>query len=172
MGDWSVAHVLDSAKRQVAVWRGHVHPDYFATILAAVGLYYNSALIAPERNNHGILTCVRLWKDLAYPNVFLDTAEGQTEDRDSINIGFLTTPKTRPLIIDRLRAAMRTGDIQVNDAPTLKEMKTFVLNEAGKMAAEAGCHDDCVMSLAIANHVHPGRFQPIPVSDDDYVEAI
>lgn len=130
------------------------------------------ALIAPERNNHGILTCVKLHKDLSYPNVFLDVKEGQTEDRDTIDIGFYTDVKTRPLIIDRLRAAMREGDISVNDVTTLKEMQTFVVNEAGKMTAEANCHDDCVMSLAIANHIHPGRFAPIEVPDSYYVNAI
>lgn len=171
-GDWSVAHVLDSEKRQVAVFRAQVHPDYFASILKAMGTYYNMALIAPERNNHGLLTCVRLWKDLAYPNVFLDIAEGQTEDKDSLNIGFATTAKTRPLIIDRLRASMREGDIEVYDKTTLKEMQTFVVNEAGKMEAENNCHDDCVMSLAIVNHIHPGRFVPITVSDEHYVNAI
>jgi hypothetical protein len=171
-GDWSVAHVLDSEKRQVAVFRAQVHPDYFADILATMGRYYNGALIAPEKNNHGLVTCIRLWKDLSYPNVFLDITEGQTEDKDSLNIGFSTNVKTRPLIIDRLRAAMRENDIEVFDTTTLKEMQTFVVNEAGKMTAEASCHDDCVMSLAIANHIHPGRFVPIPVSDDHYSEAI
>ncbi len=43
-GDWSVAHVLNSEKRQVAVFRAQVHPDYLADILAALGRYYNSAL--------------------------------------------------------------------------------------------------------------------------------
>jgi hypothetical protein len=171
-GDWSVAHVLDSEKRQVAVFRAQVHPDYFADILKALGLYYNTALIGPERNNHGLVTCLRLWKELSYNNVYLDIAEGQTEDQDSLNIGFLTTVKTRPLIIDRLRASMREHDITVFDKTTLKEMQTFVVNEAGKMEAEQNCHDDAVMSLAIANHIHPGRFVPIPVSDDYYVNAI
>jgi hypothetical protein len=43
-GDWSVDHVLDSEKRQVAVSRVQVHPDYLADILAALGRYYNGAL--------------------------------------------------------------------------------------------------------------------------------
>ena len=43
-GDWSVDHVLDSEKRQVAVSRAQVHPDYLADILAALGRYYNGAL--------------------------------------------------------------------------------------------------------------------------------
>jgi hypothetical protein len=167
-----VAHILDSEKRQVAVFRAQVHPDHFADILAALGRYYNGALIAPERNNHGLVTCIRLYKELSYPNVFLDVTEGQTEDNDTLNIGFLTTVKTRPLIIDRLRAAMREHDITVNDRDTLKEMQTFVVTETGKMQAEHKCHDDCVMALAIANHIHPGRFAPIIVPDDYYVDAI
>jgi hypothetical protein len=32
---------------------------------------------------------------------------------------------------------MRENDITVNDRTTLKEMQTFVVNEAGKMTAEA-----------------------------------
>jgi hypothetical protein len=54
-GDWSVAQVLDSQKRQVAVLRAQVDPHYFADILQALGTYYNMALIGPERNNHGLL---------------------------------------------------------------------------------------------------------------------
>jgi hypothetical protein len=171
-GDWSVAHVLDSEKRQVAVFRGQVHPDFFATILNTLGTYYNTALIGPERNNHGILTCVKLWKDLAYPNVFIEFKEGQMEDRESINIGHYTDVKTRPLIIDRLRASMREDDITVYDHTTLQEMKTFVVNDNGKMEAESGCHDDCVMALAIANHIHPGRYTPITVTDEHYSYGI
>jgi hypothetical protein len=148
-----------------------VHPDHFADILAALGRYYNMALIAPERNNHGLVTCIRLHRELSYPNVFLDIKEGQTEEQDTINIGFYTDVKTRPLIIDRLRAAFR-DELTVNDRTTLKEMQTFVVNEAGKMQAESKCHDDCVMALAIANHIHPGRFAPIEVPDDYYVNAI
>ena len=64
-GDYSVAQILDSKKRQVAIWRGHVHPDYFAQVLYALGSFYNEAFICVENNSHGILTCTRLGKDLA-----------------------------------------------------------------------------------------------------------
>lgn len=171
-GDPSVAQVLDGEKRQVAVWRGLIQPDAFADTLKAIGLYYNTALIAPERNNHGLLTCVRLWKDLRYPNVFLDVSEGQIADKDSLNVGFLTTEKTKPLIIDRLRAAVRDGAITLHDRTTLSEMRTFVVTQSGKMEAEEGKHDDTVMALAVANHCHVRSFKPIPVSDDFYSQAI
>ena len=171
-GDWSVAQVLDSSKQQVATWRGQVHPDFFAETLSALGYYYNTALIAPEKNNHGILTCTRLYKDLAYPNVYVDMVEGKLDDRETLNVGFLTTVASKPLIIDKLRGDLRERQVFLNDKTTLEEMLSFVVTESGKMEAEAGCHDDTVMALAIANHVHEGRFTPIEVTDDYYVRAI
>jgi hypothetical protein len=171
-GDFSVAQVLDSEKRQVAVWRGLVHPDYFADVLFNLGRFFNEALIAPENNAHGLLTAIRLGRDMAYPNVYTEVNEGKLNDQESITIGFRTTAKTKPLIIDRLRASLREGEMQINDKTTLREMLSFIVTESGKMEAESGTHDDCVMSLAIANHVHEGRFTPIDVTDDFYVEAI
>ena len=171
-GDYSVAQVLDSQKRLVASWRGHVQPDYFADVLFSLGIYFNEARIGVENNSHGLLTAVRLGRDLAYPNTYTEVAEGQLNDRESINIGFRTTSKTKPLIIDRLRAAMREEELEIKDAVTLREMLSFIVNESGNMEAEEGCHDDCVMSLALANHIHDGKFTPIQVTDDYYVEAI
>jgi hypothetical protein len=170
-GDYSVAQVLDSQLRQVAVWRGLVHPDVFAKVLSSLGYYYNSCLIAPERNNHGILTAVRL-RDEGYPFIYTDPTEGSLEPKDTIQIGFFTSERTKPLVIDKLRAVDRDREIEINDETTLRELLTFVVTESGRMEAEDGCHDDCVMALAIANHVHEGKYTPVPVTDDYYAQAI
>jgi hypothetical protein len=171
-GDPSVAQILDSQMRQVAVWRGLCHPDVFAKILETLGYHYNSATIAPERNNHGLVTCVAL-RDSNYPYLYTETMEGTLEaDRDTIRLGFFTSEATKPLIIDKLRALDREREIEINDETTLKEMKTFVVSESGKMEAEAGTHDDTVMALAIAAYVHEGKWRPVEVSDDFYTEAI
>lgn len=171
-GDWSVAQVLDSKKRQVAVFRAHVHPDYFATVLYHLGMYFNVAKIVPENNNHGILTCTRLGKDLAYPNVYMTTDVDKLTEKETMKIGFSTNVKTKPLIIDQLRAALREDEIELNDKITIRELMTYVATETGGMEAEQGCFDDCVISLALGNHVHEGRFTPITVTDDFYFEAL
>ena len=171
-GDYSVAQVLDSQKRLVASFRAHVHPDYFADVLYALGMYYNEAHIIVESNNHGLLTCVRLGRDMAYPNIYTETPEGQFNDRETITIGFRTTEKTKPLIIDRLRAALREDELEIRDRITLQEMLSYIVTETGRMQAEEGCYDDTVMALALANHVHQGKFTPISVTDDYYINAI
>jgi hypothetical protein len=171
-GDSSVAQVLDSQMRQVAVWRGIVHPDVFAKVLITLGYHYNTALIAPERNNHGLVTCVAL-RDADYPCIYTDQVEGTLEpEKDTINLGFFTSERTKPLIIDQLRKLDREGEVEINDPTTLQEMMTFVVTEAGKMEAEGGTHDDCVMSLAIATYVHDGKWTPTENFEEFYTEAI
>jgi hypothetical protein len=170
--DWCVAQVLDSAKRQVAMWRGQVTPDHYARVLNALGYYYNIAMIAPERNGHGLLVCVRLWKDLDYPNCFFDLKEGDIADKETLAIGFQTNVSSKPLIIDKLRGEVREREIEIYDQTTLAEMLSFVVTETGKMEAEQGCYDDTVMALAIANHIHEGKWMPVNVTDDYYVNAI
>ena len=171
-GDYSVAQILDSKKRQVATWRGHVHPDYFADVLAALGKYYNNAYVIVENNSHGILTCTRLGKDMAYQPFYTEVQVDKITDRETIKLGFTTTSKTKPLIIDQLRASVRDGDMVLNDKTTIREMMTYIVTESGAMEAEPGCHDDCVMALALANHIHEGAWEPCEVPNELYIEMV
>ena len=49
---------------------------------------------------------------------------------------------------------------------------TFVVENNGSMGAEAGCHDDTIMSLALCNYINQGQFTPIEVTPDMYLEMI
>jgi hypothetical protein len=171
-GDYSVAQVFDSKKRQVAVYRAHVHPDYYAEVLYALGMHYNTASMIVENNNHGILTCTRLGKDMAYPNFYMETQVDKLTDRETIKLGFTTNAKTKPLIIDQLRASMRRDEIQLNDRVTIRELLTYIVNESGAMEAEQGCYDDCVVSLALVNHIHEGAFEAVVTPEEMYHEPI
>jgi len=171
-GDYSVAQVLDSKKRQVATYRAQVHPDYFATVLYKLGEFFNFAFIIVENNSHGILTCTRLGKDLAYPHFYTEVQIDKLTEKETLKLGFTTTSKTKPLIIDELRASVREGAIELNDKVTIREMLTYIVTQSGGMEAEAGCFDDCVMSLALANHIHEGAWEPVEAVDDYYIEMV
>ena len=171
-GDYSVAQVLDSKKRQVATYRAQVHPDYFATVLYRLGEFFNFAFIIVENNSHGILTCTRLGKDMAYPNFYTEVQVDKLTEKETLKLGFTTTSKTKPLIIDELRASVREGKIELNDKVTIREMLTYIVTQSGGMEAEAGCFDDCVMSLALANHIHEGAWEPIEAVDEYYIEMV
>ncbi|GAB5503425.1 hypothetical protein [Pyruvatibacter sp.] len=170
-GDWSVAQVMDSDKRVVAMYRAQVDPDYFAYVLNELGYFYNEARIIVESNNHGILTCNRLGKDLAYPNFFIEEVYDKTVDQFTEKLGFYVNVKTKPLILDQLRADVRERNVTIHDETTLSELSTYIVNESGAMTAENSCHDDTVMALALCNHINEGRFEPIPSTDEWYYET-
>lgn len=178
-GDWSVIQVLDRSKEQVAVWRGKVEPDYLATILYHVGMLFNEGRMAIEFNNHGILPNTLLFKTgimvqgelKTYPNLYTREVYDKKTDELKEELGFYTDVKTKPLIIDELRQAVRDGTIKLNDKTTIEEMVSFVADpKTGKIEAEVGCHDDCVMALAIANHIHEGSWSTIENQDDFFFE--
>lgn len=171
-GDYSVAQVLDSKKRHVASYRAHVHPDYFADILLRLGEFFNDAYIICESNSHGLLTCTRLYKDYSYSNFHTEIVVDKISDKETIKLGFATTSKSKPLVINELRATLRMENIEIHDKTTLREMLTYIETETGGMEAEAGCHDDCVMSLALANYGHQQGWEPVQIYDEYYSEAI
>ena len=170
-GDFSVAQVLDGDRKQVAVWRGHVYPDEFARVLERIGDLYNQADICVELNNHGILTANVLAKELKYPAVWTDRVYDRIDDEETVRLGFTQNPKTRTMILNKLRADVRDWTITLRDERTLKEMLSFVITESGKMEAEAGAHDDHVMALSICNHINEGNWTPISNSEESYSEA-
>jgi len=171
-GDYSVAQVLDQDKKLVATYRAHVHPDYFATILRALGEYYNDAYIIVESNSHGLLTCTRLYKDFGYTNFHTEIIVDKMSDKEVTKLGFATTAKSKPLVINELRATLRMREMDIHDKITLREMLTYIETESGGMEAEQGCHDDCVMALALANYGHQQGWEPTFINDEYYSEAI
>ena len=76
--------------------------------------------------------------------------------------------KTRPEIISGLIKAVREDPELVTDETTLLEMLTFVRNEEFRPEAEAGAHDDCVMSLAIAHYIRPQQSYAVEIEEKAY----
>lgn len=167
--DFSVACVMDSDRRQVAVWRGQVDPDYFAYVLGSLGRRYNNALLIVENNNHGAGTITTLSRYMTYPNLFQEVIVDKVTDKETTRLGFNTNVKSKPLIVDKLRACLRKGEVDVVDKMTLDELTTYIITESGKMEADSGSHDDTVIALCLANHVVERRWAPVENVDEYFV---
>lgn len=158
--DEACAQVMKrSTWTQVAHLHGHMNPEDFANRLFALGLYYNRALLAVERNGPGLVTVTYLVGS-HYPNmarhkkaVFSD--QGQWIETEEY--GFHTNVKTKPLIIDELQTSLRSLLLVLHDQLTLDELENYVVKNVNKeghadMGAEEGKRDDCVIGLGIAVH--------------------
>lgn len=151
-GDYSCAQVLDSKGNQVACWHGHIDPFDYGAMLCAIGKRFNDAYVIVERNNHG-LTTLRKMQDMGYQNLFIESSvDGAYGDRLTKRGGFLTTSKTKPLIIDNLANLLRQGESGVADIELLNELRTYIIDDKGAFNSQSGCYDDRVMAYAIALH--------------------
>ena len=157
--DYSVVTVLDAETyEECGTWCARIDPDLLAWIIVTIGIWYNNALVAVENNNHGLLTLKFLSSIHHYDNIYVEKALDERGQRQKKRLGFNTNIKTRKLILDLLRRLIREEQIEIYSKPTIDELQTFVIHNNGKEAAQHGCHDDRVMSLAIAAYMcymHP-----------------
>ena len=99
---------------------------------------------------------IKRLEQLLYPRQYVREKEDNFTHKTDLSYGFKTTSVTRPISISGLVEAVRKKPEILNDRETILEMLSFIRNEAGRPEAESGAHDDCVMSLAIANYCTGG----------------
>lgn len=151
-GDYTVCQVLDENGDQVAKWRGHYDPYDFAEILIPLAKRFSNASLIIERNNHG-LTLIRRVQELGYRNLFVDqTLDRAHADKSTKRAGFMTTTKSKPVILDTLRSLLRQGESGIRDRQTVEECRTLVVDDMGRINAQPGNHDDSVIAFALALH--------------------
>lgn len=153
--DNSAFHVFELESMEVvAEYVGKPSPDDFADILANVCAEYGNPMLVIENNNIGF-SVLKKMIDKEYPNVYYST-KGDHRYVDPITAqwqsnvipGFVTSSKTRPLIIAKMEEFMRNKLIKINSNRLLSEMKTFVW-QTGRPQAMRSYNDDLVMSFAI-----------------------
>jgi len=128
----------------VAILRGRIKPYEFAHQIDALSTKYTKRnkppVVAVERNNHGHAVIQELSKHIRYPKLFR-----HKDDR----LGWLTDRVSRPLMLNAFIDGVENKGIKLNDATTLNECLTLIVNN-GKIEAAQGKHDDCVIASSIA----------------------
>lgn len=171
--DSFVGQVLDNRTgRQVCTLRHTFDEDIYAKQMFCLGIYYNTALIALE-NNYSTYPTAELER-LGYPNLYVRETVDDYTHKIRHAYGFMTTKKTRPLIISELIKVVREDITLICDKTTLEEMQTFVRDENFRPEAEEGAHDDCVMALAIAHFIRPHQsyVSEVPERESEWSETM
>lgn len=143
----------------VAVWCGEtgelcaryasrINPESLAELLNFVGIYYNKAIVAIELTGNLGLWAQKVLRDtFGYPNIY--KWKGR-DDRQPVgyvsrtSIGWETTGRTRPMLLDAIRTAIRFGRCKLYDAGMLSQMEAAEMIE-GKWVVRVG-HDDIMMA--------------------------
>lgn len=147
--DYQVVEVFDKHGEQVAeFYNNKIKPYIMAEIVDKIGRYYNKSIVAVEKASGGYSIIEKMQNELKYKNM----SRYQTFDelnKPKWTVGFDTTTKSKGLIINNFIELFETRSIKINSKRLLGEMKVFEINDAGKMSAILGQHDDSVMATAI-----------------------
>ena len=169
-GDYSTAHVLeiedDGLPRIVGFYRSNmVEPVEWAHEIDKLGRYftgkYGPALLAVEdQGGQGQLPINELHRNLMYPNPYVYRQTGRKNNNKSDRLfAFPMSADRRRMVVDKLAEFLSTADTSTPSIrgmypQLLEELHQFVRQDLPgggvKYAADHGCHDDLVMSLAIA----------------------
>lgn len=147
-GDYSCAYVGNDEFDIVAEWHGHIDPDLFGQELVKLARYYNDAYLGVENNNHGLTTLNTIKKE-EYWNLFFTKSYDKVADTMTQKLGWTTSIRTKPLMIDKLAQFVREHYLGIYSDALIGEMFTYVIEDNGKTNAQPGCNDDRVMACAI-----------------------
>jgi hypothetical protein len=172
--DYSVVSVIreptiEEPAEEVAQFVSNtVRPSQLAFIVDAIGHFYCDedgieACAAVELNNHGITVQDLLQLHLNYSHFYVwevvDAADASA--RFTKRIGWQTTTRTRPILLEKFHDAVTTqdpisgvADLRLNSPITRQELGFFVTEGLlGEAEHARGQHDDCIFASGIGYYV-------------------
>jgi len=141
--------INNSSGKRVVALHGKMAIDTYTHQMYCLGKYYNNALISIEMNldRYPIEELERL----KYYNQYKRESVDDIYHKKLYKHGFKTDGNTRPFILSLLVVLIRDNPDLFTHIGFLSECLTFVMDKNGRPDAEAGKHDDLIMSDAIAN---------------------
>lgn len=149
-----------------ASFKGQASSNFFAAYLNDLGIEYNNALIIVENNQYGWSVLLELESTLNYPNIYY-SMKGQDfnnfvnpnnpvyrramlNKEEKMVIGFTTSSKSRPLILDKYAIALEQDEFEFHSERQYKELQSWIWKD-GRYDHEQNGHDDIIFADAIGN---------------------
>ena len=118
--DYSVISIINSEGFQCLEWRSNkVKPYEFTEIVFQIARLYNNALLVIEKASAGHTVLDKIKHDYHYVNIFKSKSYDQKTGRGKRKIGWETTMKSKPIIINDMQEAFETGQCLVNSKDLL-----------------------------------------------------
>lgn len=140
---------------QVSNSKPYTHQVY------CLGRYYNGALVGIEMNFN--TAPIEELQRLQYPKQYVRQQYDSFTKAAQKKYGWKTDGNTRPLIIDKEIDLIENNIDLFSDLTFLGECLTFIYDKNGRPDAEAGKHDDVLISDMIANEIRTQQsFELLP----------
>jgi uncharacterized protein (UPF0335 family) len=106
------------------------------------------ALLCPARR--GAVTSIKRLEKLGFRNFYIRQVADVIGNGMTTEIGFMETEESKKELAGDLKTYFRTTKGTVYDATLIEECSHYTRKDNGKLEAEEGFHDDCVVAAACA----------------------
>lgn len=141
-------------EEEVFEYNGFLDPDELGHFAVLVGEWYNWGFLAHEDNNHGI-TVSYVIRDQNYPAAYEREEFDEQTQEVTRKLGFRSDAKSKPHILNLLKADLREGRYVPKTCAALEELMAFkkskVAHKGGLYSGNAasGHHDERVIIRAL-----------------------
>lgn len=128
-----------------------IKPETAAFFVNGLGRWYNNAMVNIEfTGGWGYIIAKELRDTYCYPTQYLWRSRDESiEAKPRKSMGWETTDRTRRMLIDLYRTALRRGAIQVKDIVVVQQMSRCSMEIGWRWTVIKG-HDDTLMSDFLA----------------------
>ncbi len=156
--DRSAAVIRNARTLAIAgVLVGRFEPGTFARKLAAIGWYYNEALVCPEADPRGKAVIGALRGRLGGPPMYRRIARFKRVDaltgQPRVDYGFRTDHASKRVAVEAEQRLLREHVEVCPSAEILEEARAFLELGHGRMGAAPGGHDDLVIAWVISAYL-------------------
>jgi hypothetical protein len=163
-GDYAAIVVWNAETGDLAArYMSRVSPEELAPVAAAIGYYFNGAMLNVELNNIGYVTMKALRDTYYYPNQYLWKGRDDRADRSKHGsaYGFETSDRYRKMMFSLFRTALHEKRVVPKDKIFVEQMKKAKLEMNWRWTVSVG-HDDVLMCLSPKELVETQEgFKPI-----------
>lgn len=148
----------EGVPQRMGFWHSNtIEPVVAAAEADRLGRFFGGSrpakMVVEKQGGYGDSIIHELRANLKYSNMYVHTYTGHRRRKRDVSYGFPMTATRRPLVIDRLAQWLPNGEdgdeLEGIDPLLRMELGAFVVTDNGRVEADAGCHDDLVMSTAI-----------------------
>jgi hypothetical protein len=153
--DYSCIIVRDRETAELlACYYGYTDPwDWLCKVVdRLVNLWYWGRIWV-EKNNTWYAFYTKAKEYDWYSLCYITNTVDKTYDRQTLDIGWITNAKTRPILMEDYKVAINQWFITESDERVIKEMHTFIYNDKMKEEAQVWYHDDWIMTDSICRQM-------------------
>jgi hypothetical protein len=165
-GDYAALGCINAETGAVAAtYMARVSPEELSSTAAALGYYFNGAMLNVELNNLGYVTMRELRDRLFYPSQYLWKGRDDRADKSKQGMayGFETSDRYRRMMFNLYRTALHRKEVLPKDRTLVDQMKKAKMEMGWRWNVAVG-HDDLLMSILLAwiakEQNHPTTCQP------------